>query len=735
MAQFAQLRLQLPDQFNFRTPDDWPRWLRRFQQYRVASGLATAEEAQQISTLLYAMGEEAEEVLKSTGATEERLKTFDDVVAQFAGYFQVRRNVIYERARFNRRNQQDGETAEHYIMELYSLAENCDYGTLKEEMIRDRLVVGIKDTTLSQHLQLDSELTLDKAKTKIRQREAVGEQQRELTGTKQDSSNELDAVHYRGKFTPRKKVQHGQQRGRSRTRDTPSNKRCRRCGKSPHSREKCPARDATCNKCHKKGHYGAQCLTKQTQVSEIKEQETDSVFLGEIGQLDSAWFATVYLNGQSTRFKLDTGAEVTAISESTYEDLKGPQLSPPGKTLYGPSRQQLHTLGQFTGDFCHNGKTAQHSVFVVRDLKSNLLGLPAITSLGLVARVATTETSEPKIQSYQERFPELFQGLGNLGEPYEIHLKPGATPHCIYTPRHVPLPLRDKVKQELDKMEAMGVITKIDNPTQWCAGMVVVPKKNGKIRICVDLKPLNESILREIHPLPRVDETLAQLCGAKVFSKLDANSGFWQIPLEKSSQPLTTFITPFGRYHFTKLPFGISSAPEHFQKRMSRILSGLDGVQCLMDDVLVYGKDEEEHDSRLMETLQRIQAAGATLNPEKCEFKKTELKFLGHVVNQDGIKADPDKVSAIVEMEAPTNVSELRRFMGMTNQLGKFSPNLADLTQPLRQLLSKRSTWLWGPEQQQAFSKVKEELTKPTVLALYNPQTPPRSVQMPLPMG
>ena len=129
--------------------------------------------------------------------------------------------------------------------------------------------------------------------------------------------------------------------------------------------------------------------------------------------------------------------------------------------------------------------------------------------------------------------------------------------------------------------------------------MVVVPKKTGAVRICVNLKPLNESVLREVHPIPRVNEALAQLAGATIFSKLDANSGFWQIPLSPEPRPLTTFIMLFGRYHFNKLPFGISSAPELFQRRMSAILEGLEGVVCLINDVLITGKDEAEHDHRL----------------------------------------------------------------------------------------------------------------------------------------
>ena len=189
----AQLQLQPPAPFNFRNPDDWQRWRRRFENFRVAAGLATSTAAQQVSTLLYCLGEEAETVLASTGLTEDERKVYATVLEQFDGYFKVRRNVIFERARFNRRSQQEGETAEKYITELYTLANNCNYGDLRDEMIRDRLVVGIRDATLSQQLQLDAELTLEKAKTKIRQREAVGEQQKEL---KTSGGNSADLEHF-----------------------------------------------------------------------------------------------------------------------------------------------------------------------------------------------------------------------------------------------------------------------------------------------------------------------------------------------------------------------------------------------------------------------------------------------------------------------------------------------------------------------------------------------------------
>ena len=157
---------------------------------------------------------------------------------------------------------------------------------------------------------------------------------------------------------------------------------------------------------------------------------------------------------------------------------------------------------------------------------------------------------------------------------------------------------------------------------------------------------------------------------------------------------------------------------------MSQILAGLDGVLVLIDDILVFGKDQEEHDARLEAVLQRLKTANVTLNREKCEFSKPHITFLGHYIDKDGICQDPEKTDAITKMKSPTSVPELRRFLGMANQLGKFSSNLAELTKPLRELLSKESTWVWNDAKEQAFSKVKEDLTKPTVLFLYNPLAP-----------
>lgn len=271
-------------------------------------------------------------------------------------------------------------------------------------------------------------------------------------------------------------------------------------------------------------------------------------------------------------------------------------------------------------------------------------------------------------------------------------------------------------------MEKLGVISKMTQPTPWCAGMVVVPKPRAKIpiRLCVDLTPLNKWVRRERHILPAVDDTLAMLAGVKVFTKLDATSGFWQIPLSEESKLLTTLITPFGRYAFNRLPFGISSAPEHFQRRMSQMLEGCTGVVCHADDILVYGEDIQQHEERLYQVLEKLKKEGLTLNSEKCEVANS-IMFLGHQVTADGVAADPGKVRAIMEMPEPSDVEGVKRLLGMSDYIGKFLPDLASYTGPIRDLLCGKNEWCWEEPQREAFQRLKAELISPRLLASYSP--------------
>ena len=271
--------LSPPAPFPFNSPDLWPRWKRRFEQYRVAAGLSKESEERQVSTLLYCLGEEAEDILASTNIADDQRKRYETVLSKFDSFFCVRKNVIIERAKFNRRSQLPDEPAEQFIASLYNLATDCNFGDLKNELICNRIVVGIRNQALSEQLQSDPELTLEKAKTSVRQREAIHDQWQFLKPSS-DASAYIEAVKSTQKYTSGRPYQRNSNNQRP-PQTTEGPKKCSRCGRSPHSREVCPAKDATCRKCKKKGHFSAMCHTKSVQ-SVTESDALDSFYLNTV---------------------------------------------------------------------------------------------------------------------------------------------------------------------------------------------------------------------------------------------------------------------------------------------------------------------------------------------------------------------------------------------------------------------------------------------------------------------
>lgn len=265
-----------PQPFDFKKPDEWEKWKKRFELFLSASGLDKEEETRKVSTLMYCLGEDAEGVLVSTNIRDDDRKKYKEVMSKFDEYFKVRRNVIYERAKFNTREQREGETADEYITALYELIETCEYGTLKEEILRDRLVVGIRDKRMSEKLQLEADLTLESAKKSIRQKEAVRQQSKELaTSTKQHLVE--DVTRQTTRRPPRSRAGTA-----SKPQDSATPPKCIRCGRRKHQgNEKCPARNVICHNCKKRGHFKAHCLSKTSQAStgEVEAEEEGAAFL------------------------------------------------------------------------------------------------------------------------------------------------------------------------------------------------------------------------------------------------------------------------------------------------------------------------------------------------------------------------------------------------------------------------------------------------------------------------
>ena len=222
---------------------------------------------------------------------------------------------------------------------------------------------------------------------------------------------------------------------------------------------------------------------------------------------------------------------------------------------------------------------------------------------------------------------------------------------------------------------------------------------------------------RPHHYTQVLDDILPQLQGASTFSILDARSGYWNVKLDDVSKLLTTFNTPYGRYCFRRLPFGLVSAQDVFQKKVDQTFEGLPGVVAIADDIVVFGKTEAEHDKHLDNVMKRTHEVGLCLNPDKCVVKSHRIKFFGNYLSSKGLEPDPDKIAAIVDLTPPRNAQELQSFLGMINYLSRYTPDLATITAPLRDLTKKDVIFVWGPEHQRAFDNVKEAITTASTLA------------------
>lgn len=457
----------------------------------------------------------------------------------------------------------------------------------------------------------------------------------------------------------------------SRDDGTNEQRTCGWCGYSPtHPKRDCPANDKMCSQCKKKGHFKAVCRQKPTKAVRqvnVGYEQCDSLYLGSVSSTltdrktsRKDFEVEVEMCDRPIRFFIDSGADITVIPAKLYDPRRMPKLQRPSRELIAHGGSKLEVEGQFTTKLRYKALTTTEEVYVISTNESPLLGREAALELALIQCIKNVTK-----QDYCKRYSHMFQGLGLVkGPPYTIKLKTDKHPKPLKAPRRIPYPLRDKVKDELDRMESMGVIRRVNEPTERCAGMVLTVKPGGELRICVDDVDLNEALVSDRTILPTVEECLGRLAGATVFTKLDAKNLFWQAALSEESQLLTTFITPWGRYCFQRLPFGIKCAPEYFHATMKRILENKP-AEPLQDDIIIGGKDQEEHDRKLEIVMSALHDNGVKLNRNKCELAKQELKFLGHIVSANGVRPDPKKVEAIEQYSMPTNKQELLRYLGM----------------------------------------------------------------------
>ena len=427
--------------------------------------------------------------------------------------------------------------------------------------------------------------------------------------------------------------------------------------------------------------------------------------------------------------EIDTRASRSIVGENTFKQLRSedrrPAITPTKVKLRTYTGELIPVLGVATVTVSHHNQSKELELLVATGIGPSLIGRDWLHELKLDWTTIHSVQAESKLQSLLQQYSVVFnEGAGKLEGVEAKIVIDSAVPPKFCRARTVPHALKPKVEVELKRLQQTGIIEPIEH-SDWAAPIVPVVKKDGLVRICGDYRlTVNRAAKPDTYPLPRVDDIFASLSGGKTFSKLDLANAYQQIPLEQQSKQLVTINTHKGLYCYNRLPFGISAAPLIFQRTMENILQGISHTCIYLDDVLVTGNTQESHLANLEAVLSKLQTAGLRLKRSKCTFMRSSVEYLGHQISAKGIQPTEDKVRAIKDAPVPTNVTQLRSFVGLVNYYGKFLPNLSSILAPLYTLLQKGAQWKWGAQQEKAFSTVKSQLTSDCLLVHFDPQKP-----------
>ncbi|XP_072169003.1 uncharacterized protein [Diadema setosum] len=434
--------------------------------------------------------------------------------------------------------------------------------------------------------------------------------------------------------------------------------------------------------------------------------------------------------------KVDTGAQANTLPVRTFSRMFPEKMTATGtpdlrclttctSSLTAYNGTPIKQYGTTIPCQHANGPWVETTFYVVESDGPVIFGLHTSLHFGLITLHCPVSIDTPvaDVNSLKTAYPEQFDRVGEFEGEQHLVVDPNIPSHKD-APRKMPIALADKVKRELDRIVEQSVIRKITEPTEWVNSLTYVTKKDGSIRICLDPRHLNKSLIRPNYPHATLEELNHKFHGAKTFSKLDAKSGYWSVKLDSESQKLTTFQTPFGRYAFMRLPFGLNVSQDIFQLEMDRVREGCPGTVCIADDIVVYGATEAEHDRNLLHLMNAAKKHGLTFNSSKCNIKQNRVTFFGNVYTKDGIKPDPKKVSDLQSLPAPTCKTELQQFLGMMTYLSPFIKDFSTKSAELRDLLKKNADFLWEVHHQQAFESLKDEVSTTSVLQYYDTQAP-----------
>lgn len=719
----------------YQVGDDWGEFTERLDAYFDANGIG--DDGKKRSVLLTVCGSQVYSTMKSLlSPVKPNTKTYADLVKLVRDYFSPKPITIVERFKFYHRAQQPHETLSQYLAALRKASEHCEFGAELDNALRDRFVCGIQSDAIQKKLLQKADLTLKTAQETALLHEAADTQSQQLHAysVKAVKSNV-------GQYNAddRRQSQYVVQ------------KECWRCGKNNHSEDRCFYKLAQCHNCEDIGHLSRKCKkpvkphssskskTKKKSVKSLEIQsdsdsdaESQSFPLSNVKMVncegDKEIIIPILLQNKNFDLELDTGSAVSLISKKTYDEhFSNMKLQPCSLQLCTYTEGEVKVLGQIEVDVNYNDNAYGKLPLVVVEGKGNplfgrnwlriiTLNWPSIKNLYCKGDV---------LSDVKRKYSNLFMGtLGKMNNvKASLQLREDSKPK-YFKARPVPFALKEKVANELNRMETVGVLEKV-SVSDWAAPIVPVPKTDGTVRICGDFKvTVNPCLEVPEYPFPTVDELFAKLNGGKKFTKLDLSHAYQQIELENESRDFVCINTHMGLYRYTRLPYGVASAPAICQQTMDKVLQGIDMVGCILDDIIITGKNDEEHLQNLDTVLQRLSDFNVQLNASKCFFMQESVEYFAFKVDEKGIHPTEQKLRSMKDAPSPQNKDQLKSWLGLVNYYRKFIPNMATEASVLQELLKDKSVWKWSPDCERAFNNIKNALCSDAVLVHYNPSLP-----------
>ena len=671
----------------------WDKWLSDFEMYILASGITDPKRKRAL--LLYQAGSRVREIFRSlpdTGADE----AYDTAKQRLKEYFDPQKNRRYEVYCFRQTVQQPNETLDTFHTRLRRLAETCEFNDVQFE-IEQQIIIGGTSSRIRKRALRDPQFALKDMLLEGRRDEQSSYQVKDI-----ESKDAKDAETNKITSLP----------GQMSKQQT-----CRNCGRNYPHEGRCPATGKECRKCGKLNHFANVCRSsakKQTRrprkqnhrsIRPLQKEQNNS----SASDSDESYLYTlnntctnnvnvkVTIDGVSFKTMVDTGASINVIDKQTFSKFRKVTLQRTNTKAFAYNQSEpVDFLGKFEAVVATRKRMSVATFYVVKGQNSgNLLSLSTAQDLGIITlHINNVSTKDAALDNIIAKHKSVFNGLGKLkGTAVKLDIDKTVTPKAL-PQRRIPYHIRDKVKTALTELEKQDVIERVpdDQATPWVQPIVAVPKKDGNVRICVDMRFPNEAIQRVRHPIPTVNDISVELNGAKYFTKLDLSQAYHQPVLDEQSRYITTFSTHIGLFRYKRLNYGTNASAEIFQFVLQRELQGLQGVRNIADDIIVFGTTRAEHDSNLENCLRRLISKGLKPNRDKCVFLSNTLEFFGQIFSKDGIRPDPKRVTDLLNAPRPGNVSEVRSLLGMANYSSQYIPNFATLTAPLRELTSRALT-------------------------------------------